>query len=181
VPATGSPWNRPRALIRQPDTTLKGSRDRAILMLLVGCGVRRAELVSLTVTHLQPREGRWVLLDVIGKGGRIRTIPVPAWAYTALAEWLRQSGITEGLLFRSIARGEMGRAISTQAVADMVHDYSAAIGHPVAPHDLRRTYAKLRPCIRWRTGADPSVPWPLQHRDDGVVPGHSPGFTNCAR
>jgi site-specific recombinase XerD len=131
------------ALIRQPDTTLKGSRDRAILMLLVGCGVRRAELVSLTVTHLQPREGRWVLLDVIGKGGRIRTIPVPAWAYTALAEWLRQSGITEGLLFRSIARGEMGRAISIQAVADMVHDYSAAIGHPVAPHDLRRTYAKL--------------------------------------
>jgi integrase/recombinase XerD len=131
------------ALIRQPDNTLKGSRDRAILMLLVGCGVRRAELVSLTVTHLQPREGRWVLLDVIGKGGRIRTIPVPAWAYTALAEWLRQSGITEGLLFRSIARGEMGRAISTQAVADMVHDYSAAIGHTVAPHDMRRTYAKL--------------------------------------
>lgn len=130
-------------LIRKPDSSLRGKRDRAILSLLIGCGLRRAELISLTVAHLQQRDGRWVLLDVIGKGNRVRTIPVPSWAYGAVSEWLTASNVREGLLVRSLARGEMGRAMSAQAIADVVHEYSVAIGHPAAPHDLRRTFAKL--------------------------------------
>lgn len=130
-------------LLQKPDSSLKGKRDRGILAMLIGCGLRRAELISLTVEHLQQRDGRWVLLDVLGKGSRIRTIPVPVWAYSALSEWLSAAGITFGVLFRSLARGDMGRSLTAQAVADIVSEYSTAIGHPVAPHDLRRTFAKL--------------------------------------
>jgi site-specific recombinase XerD len=130
-------------LIRKPDSSLIGKRDRAILALLVGCGLRRQELTSLTMAHVQQRDGRWVLLDVLGKGKRLRTIPMPSWAYSALAIWVSAAGITEGVLLRSLARGEMGQSMSEQAVADVVHEYSAAIGYPVAPHDLRRTFAKL--------------------------------------
>ena len=68
------------ALLRAPDrTTRKGVRDRAILALLLGCGLRRAELAKLSFEHLQLREGRWVLVDLVGKGKRFRTAPVPAW------------------------------------------------------------------------------------------------------
>lgn len=130
-------------LLRKPDSSLKGKRDRGILAMLIGCGLRRSELISLTVPHVQQRDGRWVLLDVLGKGNRIRTIPVPSWAYSALSEWLSAAGITFGVLFRSLGRGDMGRSLTAQAVADIVSEYSTAIGHPVAPHDLRRTFAKL--------------------------------------
>jgi site-specific recombinase XerD len=57
--------------------TLKGKRDRAILSILLGCGLRRRELVELTFDHLQQREGRWAVIDLVGKAGHIRTVPVP--------------------------------------------------------------------------------------------------------
>lgn len=61
-----------------PQTKL-GRRDRAILALLVACGLRRDELVRLEVRHLQLREDRWVLLDIAGNGRRLRSVPVPHW------------------------------------------------------------------------------------------------------
>lgn len=130
-------------LIRKPDSSLKGKRDRGILAILIGCGLRRSELISLTVDHIQMRDGRAVLLDIVGKGGRLRTVPIPSWAYAAVTEWRSASGITHGVLFRSLAKYGMGSSMSSQSIADVVHEYSAAIGHPVAPHDLRRTFAKL--------------------------------------
>jgi site-specific recombinase XerD len=49
-------------LLNAPDPcTLKGKRDRAILALLIGCGLRRAELLSLEIDQIQQREGRWVI------------------------------------------------------------------------------------------------------------------------
>jgi site-specific recombinase XerD len=54
--------------------TLKGKRDRAMLALLVGCGLRRAELLSLAVDPIEQREGRWVIPDLAGKGNRRRTV-----------------------------------------------------------------------------------------------------------
>ena len=56
------------ALLNAPDpTTLNGKRDRAMLALLVGCGLRRAELLRLDVQDIQQREGRWVIPDLVGK------------------------------------------------------------------------------------------------------------------
>jgi len=67
-------------LLGVPDPKSRlGIRDRAILSLWVACGLRRDELVRLEVRHLQLRDERWVLLDLKGKGRRVRTVPVPLW------------------------------------------------------------------------------------------------------
>jgi site-specific recombinase XerD len=59
--------------------TLLGRRDRAMLGLLLGCGLRRSEFVGLKLDQLQLRESHWLIVDLVGKGGRLRTVPVPAW------------------------------------------------------------------------------------------------------
>ncbi|MGC1450212.1 MAG: tyrosine-type recombinase/integrase [Candidatus Sulfotelmatobacter sp.] len=68
------------ALWQAPDRQrLKGKRDRALLALLLAYGLRRHEAVALTVDHLQQREEHWAIVDLVGKGGHIRTVPVPDW------------------------------------------------------------------------------------------------------
>jgi integrase/recombinase XerD len=66
-------------MLNAPDRSTRiGCRDRAILALLIGCGLRRTELISLDVESIQLRDSRWVLPDLVGKGNRLRTVPVPA-------------------------------------------------------------------------------------------------------
>ena len=56
-------------LLNAPDiSTFKGLRDRAILALLLGCGLRRAEAANLTFGHIQQRDGRWVFVDLWASG-----------------------------------------------------------------------------------------------------------------
>ena len=133
-------------LINCPDpSTLKGKRDRAVLALLVGCGLRRGEAVSLTAEHLQQRDGRWVIVDLRGKHGRVRTIPVPAWVKLALDLWMQAARIGEGRLLRCLNRhGQItGSSLSPQAVLALVRFYGKELGWNIQPHDLRRTCAKL--------------------------------------
>ena len=132
-----------QTLIRKPDaSTLKGLRDRAILAVLIGCGLRRAELANLTFDHIQLRENRWVLLDLRGKRNKTRTVPMPSWAKQAIDEWAQAAGIDEGLVLRPVNKGDnlAGDSISPKAVNDAVALYSP---EGIAAHDLRRTHAKL--------------------------------------
>ena len=77
-----------RALWQFPNVeTLKGKRDRAIIAVLLGCGLRRRELADLSFDHLQRREDHWAIVDLIGKGGHIRTVPVPEWVKRFLDDW----------------------------------------------------------------------------------------------
>lgn len=135
------------ALWQVPDSSrLKGKRDRAILALLLGCGLRRREVAELTVDHLQRREERWAVVDLIGKGGRIRTVPIPLWVKTEIDEWLLTAGVVHGRLFRCVCRsGKVwGQGISEKAVWHVVKNAAAAINlHRIAPHDLRRSCARL--------------------------------------
>ena len=140
------PPEQAEALVNAPDANSpKGLRDRAILALLVGCGLRRAEVIALEVGHLERREGRWVLLDIEGKFGRVRTVPVPPWVKAAIDAWLRSAAISEGRLFRAVERGGgvTSRHICAQTVSDVVVRHGNAIGVTIRPRDLRRACANL--------------------------------------
>src|SRR5256712_3783296 len=79
-----------------PSVSLRGKRDRAILALLIGCGLRRAELVGLETEDFQIREERCVIADLVGKGKHIRTVPVPLWTKRAVDVWITAAGINGG-------------------------------------------------------------------------------------
>jgi integrase len=133
-------------LLDAPDTsTVRGVRDRAILAVLLGCGLRRSEVAALELRHVQQRDGRWVIVDLVGKGRRVRTVPMPSWAKSALDLWLHWAGISQGRVFRSLRKGGrvVGSSVTDQAIADVVREYGAALGLEFAAHDLRRTFAKL--------------------------------------
>src|ERR1051326_4414561 len=77
-----------QTLLNAPDiTTTRGLRDRAIIAVLLGCGLRRSEVSALTLNHIQQREGRWCIVDLVGKHGRVRTVPMPAWVKVAIDTW----------------------------------------------------------------------------------------------
>src|SRR5215469_4957625 len=64
-----------RALLNAPDlTTVRWKRDHAMLALLLGCGLRRSELAHLMIEHLEQRDEHWAIVDLIGKGGHVRTV-----------------------------------------------------------------------------------------------------------
>jgi integrase len=93
-----------RNLLQGPDLQkLKGLRDKAILALMLGCGLRRGEVASLRLDHLQLREDHWVIADLIGKAAHIRTVPVPAWVKSTIDGWTTSAPVTEGRLFRCVS------------------------------------------------------------------------------
>jgi site-specific recombinase XerD len=139
--------NEARSLWQIPDPrTLKGKRDRAILAVLLGCGLRRAELTELTFAHLQRREEHWAIVDLVGKGGHIRTVPVPDWVKQAVDDWLIAACIKEGRIFRRVCRTGMvwGTDMTEKVVWHVVKQYAGRMGiTKLAPHDLRRSCARL--------------------------------------
>ncbi len=126
--------------------SVRAKRDYAMLAMLFGCGFRRSELVGLDLDEVQMRQGHWAVVDLIGKGGHIRTVPIPEWAKAALDLWIAAAGITEGKIFRAVARtGKVwGKGISQNVVWYVVKTCCEKVGlQHIAPHDLRRTCAKL--------------------------------------
>ena len=133
--------------LNTPDIkTLKGTRDRAVLAVLIGCGLRRAEAAILSISHIQQREGRWAIVDIIGKRDKMRTVPMPSWAKSAIDAWTYSARIDEGFIFRRVNKGDnlMGNGITEQAIYNVVAGYAEQLkSKGIAPHDLRRTFAQL--------------------------------------
>ena len=133
--------------LNAPDSrTMKGLRDRTLLAVLIGCGLRRTEAADLAFEHVQQRDGRWVLVDIIGKRDKIRSVPMPNWTKAAIDAWSRASGDAEGLVFRAVNKGDrvVGSGITPQAIYNIIVGYAEELKNKgVAPHDLRRTFAKL--------------------------------------
>jgi integrase len=136
-----------RELINTPDaTTFKGKRDRVLLGLLLECGLRREEASELDVQQIQERDGRMVLVDLTGKGGRVRTVPVPWRTAAKIADYLEAVQITHGRVLRPINKAdrlENGDSITPTAIYKQVRRYAQQIGVEIRPHDLRRTFGKL--------------------------------------
>jgi site-specific recombinase XerD len=136
-----------QALLNAPDvSTKKGLRDRAMLAILLGCGLRRSEVAALTLKHIQQRDNRWCIVDLVGKNGRVRTIPMPTWVKVAIDAWTSAAAIAEGHVLRPVNRGDQvqGDRMTEKVVWQLLRPYATAAGVPgIAPHDLRRSCAKM--------------------------------------
>jgi site-specific recombinase XerD len=136
-----------RRLLSTPTLdTLREQRNKAMLAMLIGCGLRRGELLALTVEAIQQREEHWVIADVNGKAGHIRTVPVPFWVEATVDHWTSSAGIANGHVFRAI--NKMGRVwgdgMTPKVIWDVVREAAHGAGiDKLAPHDLRRTCARL--------------------------------------
>ncbi len=136
-----------QALWQAPDAErLKGKRDRALLAVLLACGLRRHEAVELTFAHLQQREEHWAIVDLLGKAGHVRTIPLRGWVRQVLDDWFAGAGITSGKLFRRVSKAGRvwGKGMTDKVVWHVVREFASKVGIvTLAPHDLRRTCARL--------------------------------------
>jgi integrase len=125
--------------------TAKGRRDRIVLALLVGAGLRRAEAVSLTWGQVVQQGGRAVL-SISGKGKKQRAVPINPKLAGWLADWKAETaGGKNDNVCISIAKGDrLGSGLSGQGLLAIVDSYGRQLDKPtLRPHDLRRTYARI--------------------------------------
>lgn len=126
-----------RDLAHDPSATAR--RDAALIALMVGAGLRRAEVCTIMMGDLDARHDR---LTVVGKGGVVRDVPLAAGVRRAIQAWLDIRGDEPGPLMLPMTKTALrqpvhGRRLSTGSVAKVVH---RRIGEDVSPHDLRRTF-----------------------------------------
>jgi integrase len=145
----GNWLNREQAkkLLAVPDQEkLIGKRDHALLALLIGCGLRRQELAQLKFEEIVEREGRAVIVDLVGKGRRVRTVAIPFWVKQSIDRWTAGAGITGGPLLRPVSKsGKLSElALGDRSIWSVVERSAKEIGiKNFGAHDLRRTCAKL--------------------------------------
>ncbi|MEM9773070.1 MAG: tyrosine-type recombinase/integrase [Chloroflexota bacterium] len=150
--------------------SLRSLRDQAIIACFIGAGLRRSEVANLTFEHIQQRDGRWAIVNLEGKGGRIRSIGIPLFIYEAIERWAIAAGLnleSDEKIFKAIKKGKYGElagsitaggpkpyitdgGLTPQAVYKIIKFYAAHLGIDIAVHDLRRTAANLM----LRSGAD---------------------------
>lgn len=120
-----------------PRATAEERRARLVVLLLYGCGFRTAELCSLDVGDVSVE--RQEILVREGKGGRQRTVPVPASVWTELLAHLLEEGRKRGPLLRTRARGTR---IRQKEVGDLVRVATerAGLGGKTTPRTLRHTF-----------------------------------------
>jgi integrase len=112
----------------------------------IGQAAAAIRQVTLRVEDIQQREEHWVISDLAGKGDHIRTIPVPDWVKAGIDAWTGASGITAGVLLRSINKAGRiwGTGFSPKVIWGVVKQKAKSCEIPsLAPHDLRRTCARL--------------------------------------
>jgi integrase len=138
------------AFLDLPDrSTYWGKRDAAILSLMLGCALRRAEMATMKWTHYQTREDRMCLVDFKGKGNKLRTVPVPLWAQEDVDAWklaqLEPSPTPQawGERHRPCNGEFIAGGMSGDALWQLVGAYGLKGGHHLAPHDLRRSLAQM--------------------------------------
>jgi len=135
-----------RLIERSTPCTPRELRDHAMVAMLIGCGLRRGELLALTLESMQQREEHWVIADLVGKGGHVRTVPIPLWVKATVDAWIAAANITHGTVFRAINKAGRvwGDGMSPKVLWDVVRNAAARVGiAKLAPHDLRRTCARL--------------------------------------
>ncbi len=158
-----------KEMLAVPDrSTIKGKRDYAILALLVGCALRRQELAELDVEKIQMREGRWVIVDLRGKGGRVRSVAIPMWVKHAIDAWMIAGNVEDGRLLRPVLKGGKvkGETLTDWSIWSVVERSAKQIGiERFGAHDLRQAL----PQERRRFGADQVLARTLLGPDDRAI------------
>jgi integrase len=108
----------------------------------------------LAVDHLQQRDGHWAIVNLSGKGGHVRTVPVPDWVYCELSTWMEAAGIKGGRVFRRVSSAgkSWGDGVTEKLAWHVVKEFATKTGvASLAPHDLSRTCARYvgRPEVNW--------------------------------
>ena len=121
------------------DSSLTARRDAALIALLVGAGLRRAEATSVKLEDLDAYQETLV---VTGKGGHVRDVPLSPGVRRAVLSWLRHRGDAPGYLLTPLTRTTPRQPILTSRLATntVAQVVARRYGPDVAPHDLRRTF-----------------------------------------
>jgi integrase len=104
--------------------------ETSSLLRKLAFGLRRRELADLTFDHIQRREDHWAIVDLIGKGAHIRTVPVPEWLKRFLDDWFQAANITKGRLYRSFRPSGRSSIVSPPSFHDgCVREHGDVTGH----------------------------------------------------
>ena len=130
------------ALLRAPDDSPLGLRDRTMLELLYACGLRVSELVNLTSIEVGLNEG---VLRVTGKGDKTRLVPFGEIARTWLEKYLKEARpvILQGQIDDALFVTARGGAMTRQMFWILIKKYAAQAGISIhlSPHTLRHAFA----------------------------------------
>ena len=137
-----------RKLLAAPDpTTLKGTRDRAMLATLLYHALRREEICKLRVKDFRFERRGVPHLKISGKGGKTRYVPLHPAAGSLIVDYLElagHGGDETGALFKPLHHNRetaSKKALTPDAVYKMVREYSGQLGFQVGAHSLRATAA----------------------------------------
>lgn len=126
------------------DSGCKGPRDAAMLAVMLGCGLRRSEVIGLDYASILPQEQA---LLVRGKGNKERLAFMPETVWLRVFTWIETiRGESEGPLFTRIRAGDdvTFQRLTPQAVYHILNERRTHSGLiECAPHDLRRTFASM--------------------------------------
>jgi len=117
---------------------LEGLRDKAILAVFLGVGLRVSEVASLKWEHIDQIDGKWVFRNLERKHHRIQTIRVPESVVDALFEYGEALPEQNEYVFVSLSRANSGSNLTTRAIYNIVKKHTG-----IAPHQLRKTFTSL--------------------------------------
>ena len=149
-----------RLLEHSTPSTPRALRDHAMVAMLIGCGLRRAELLALTLESVQQREEHWVIADLVGKGGHVRTVPIPGWVKDAVDAWTDAVDITHGPVFRAINKA--GRVWGAWHVSEGALGRGPGSGRARWHREARTARPPSHVCaalsLGWRRTGSDSIP-----------------------
>ncbi len=129
------------AIIGSVDTgSWSGKRDRAILEVLYGCGLRVGEVTTIKISDIYADQG---FVRVIGKGNKQRIVPIGEMAVSAVKDYLEERITPDDGCDDVLFLNKFGRPLSRISVFNMVKDRAMAAGihKEISPHTFRHSFA----------------------------------------
>lgn len=130
------------AIIEGVDTrTWQGVRDRAILEILYGCGLRVSEVCALKISNVYETEG---FVRIIGKGDKERLVPIGGAAVEAYGQWLAMRPEAFAPAYDDyVFLNRFGKPLSRVSVFNMVKKAAllAGVSKEISPHTFRHSFA----------------------------------------